>query len=73
MTMRTMGHLVGKQGGKLGFVVQARKDTRVQINDAIGKGKGIEIRVFYEPYFEIVLLADFRGLKLFSNLIQIIL
>ncbi len=43
--MRTMGHLVGKERGKLCFVVQARKDACVEIDDAIGKGKGIEIRI----------------------------
>jgi hypothetical protein len=68
-----MGHLVGKQNGKLGFVVQARKDTCVQINDAVGKGKGIKMRIFYEPYSEIVLCADLQRLELVCNLMQIVL
>ena len=73
MSVRTMGHLVGKESGKLGFVVQARKDACVQINDAVGKGEGIEKRIFYEPYSKVVLLADLQRLEIVCNLMQIIL
>ena len=52
MAVNAMGHLMGEQGRQLGFVIHASQHTGVDIDDAIGKGKGVKIRVLNNHYFK---------------------